>query len=63
MKSYSDLAAKYLSAHKNKTRLTIFSVVMAVALVVGIFSMLDALVKFETAQVLKKAKEIIISRS
>ncbi len=53
MRNYLDLAPKYLSGHKNKTRLTIFSVVMAVALVVGIFSMLDALVKFETAQVLK----------
>lgn len=53
MNNYLDLAAKYLSGHKSKTRLTIFSVVMAVALVVGIFSMLDALVKFETAQVLK----------
>ncbi len=53
MKNYLDLAPKYLSGHKNKTRLTIFSVVMAVALVVGIFSMLDALVKFEKNQVLK----------
>jgi len=38
MKSYLDLAPKYLSGHKNKTRLTVLSVVMAVALVVGIFS-------------------------
>lgn len=53
MKSYLDLAPRYLSAHRNKTRLTILSVVMAVALVVGIFSMLDALVKFEKAQILK----------
>ncbi|MBC3887528.1 FtsX-like permease family protein [Acetobacterium paludosum] len=53
MKTYLDLAPKYLSGHKNKTRLTVLSVVMAVALVVGIFSMLDALVTFEKAQVLK----------
>jgi len=53
MKNYLDLAPKYLSGHKNKTRLTVLSVVMAVALVVGIFSMLDALVTFEKAQVLK----------
>lgn len=53
MKSYLALAPKYLSAHKRKTRLTIISVVMAVTLVVGIFSMLDTLVKFERAQVLK----------
>ncbi|MBC3796098.1 ABC transporter permease [Acetobacterium tundrae] len=53
MKNYLDLAPKYLSGHKNKTRLTVLSVIMAVALVVGIFSMLDALVTFEKAQVLK----------
>jgi len=53
MKNYLVLAPKYLSGHKNRTRLTIFSVIMAVALVVGVFSMLDALVKFEKAQVLK----------
>ena len=53
MKNYLELAPKYLSAHKRKTRLTITSVAMAVALVVGIFSMVDALVKFEKAQVLK----------
>ncbi|WP_303870691.1 FtsX-like permease family protein [Acetobacterium wieringae] len=53
MKSYLDIASRYLVAHRNKTRLTILSVAMAVALVVGIFSMLDALVKFEKAQILK----------
>lgn len=53
MRSYLDLAPRYLLQHRNKTRLTILSVVMAVALVVGIFSMLDALVKFEKAQILK----------
>ncbi len=54
MNSYLVTASKYLSAHKKKTRLTILSVVLAVTLVVGIFSMLDSLVKFEKTQVLKK---------
>ncbi len=54
MKNYLALAPKYLSKHRKKTRLTVLSVVMAVALVVGIFSMLDALVKFEKVQVLKR---------
>jgi len=53
MKSYLELAPKYLSAHTRKTRLTVLSVIMAVTLVVGIFSMLDSLVRFERAQVLK----------
>ena len=53
MNSYLAIAPKYLSGHKKKTRLTIVSVVMAVALVVGIYSMLDALIKFEKMQVLK----------
>jgi putative ABC transport system permease protein len=54
MNSYLDMASKYLSGHKKKTGLTIVSVVLAVTLVVGIFSMLDSLVKFEKAQVLKR---------
>lgn len=53
MNSYLAIAPKYLSRHKKKTRLAILSVILAVALVVGIFSMLDALVKFEKAQILK----------
>lgn len=53
MNSYLAIAPKYLSVHKKKTKLTILSVVMAVALVVGVFSMLDALIQFETAQVIK----------
>ncbi len=54
MNSYLAIAPKYLSGHKKKTRLTMLSVVLAVTLVVGIFSMLDSLVKFEKAQVLKR---------
>ncbi len=53
MKSYLDIVPKHLSAHKRKTRLTVISVVMAVTLVVGIFSILDSMVKFERAQVIK----------
>lgn len=53
MNNYLAIASKYLTKHKKKTRLTLWSVVMAVALVVGIFSMLDTLVKFEKTQVLK----------
>ncbi len=54
MNNYLKIASKYLSGHKKKTRLTLLSVILAVALVVGIFSMLDSLVKFERLQVLKK---------
>ncbi len=53
MESYLKLAPKYLSAHKKKTRLTTISVVMAVTLVVAMFSMLDSMVTFEKKQVLK----------
>lgn len=54
MKSYLALAPKYLAVHKRKTRLVSLSVVIAVTLVVSIFSMLEALIKFEIAQTLKK---------
>lgn len=54
MKSYLAYAHKYLSVHKRKTRLSVTSVAIAVTLVVSIFSMVDALIKFETAQTLKK---------
>ncbi|BCZ45018.1 ABC transporter permease [Clostridium gelidum] len=53
MTSYLALAPKYLSVHKRKTRLASLSIVIAVTLVVSIFSMLESLIKFETAQVLK----------
>lgn len=52
MKSYLSLVPKYLSAHKTKSRLTVFGVAIAVALVTGIFSMLDALLQFEKMQVI-----------
>jgi putative ABC transport system permease protein len=53
MKSYLALSGKYLSAHKRKTGLTVISVIMAVTLVVGIFSMLDSMIKFERTQILE----------
>lgn len=52
MKDYLALAPRYLSSHKNKTRLTVLSVIISVALVTGVFSMLDALLKFEKIQVI-----------
>ncbi|TEB07928.1 macrolide transporter ATP-binding /permease protein [Pelotomaculum schinkii] len=52
MNGYLDLGYKYLAAHKKRTRLSIFSIVLSVALVVGIFSMLDVLLKFEKVQVI-----------
>ena len=52
MKDYLALAPQYLAAHKKKTRLTILSVVISVALITGVFSMLDALLQFEKIQVI-----------
>ncbi|MGQ9675848.1 MAG: ABC transporter permease [Chloroflexota bacterium] len=52
MTSYLSLVPKHLSAHKTKSRLTVFGVAIAVALVTGIFSMLDALLQFEKTQVI-----------
>ncbi len=47
MKSYLTLVQKYLKVHKKKTNLVITSVAIAVALVTGIFSMLDFFRQFE----------------
>ncbi len=52
MKDYLALAPQYLSAHAKKTRLILLSVIMSVALVTGVFSMLDALLQFEKIQVI-----------
>lgn len=52
MNSYLSIVPKYLSAHKKGSRLAIISVAISVALVTGIFSMLDALLKFEKMQVI-----------
>lgn len=50
MKSYLTLVTKYLAAHRKKTRLVVTSVAIAVALVTGIFSMLDFFQQFEKIQ-------------
>lgn len=52
MKDYLGLVSKYLSAHKKKTRLTIVSVAISVALITGIFSMVDVFLQFEKLQVI-----------
>ncbi len=52
MISYLSLASKYFSAHKKKARLTVISVAISVALITGIFSMMDAFLKFEKIQVI-----------
>ncbi|MCL6613109.1 MAG: ABC transporter permease [Firmicutes bacterium] len=52
MKSYLALAPKYLASHGKKTKLSISSIVISVALVAGIFSMLDVFLQFEKIQVI-----------
>ena len=52
MKHYLALVPKYLAAHRKKTRLTIISVAISVALITGIFSMLDVLIEFEKIQIM-----------
>ncbi|AGL01519.1 ABC transporter permease [Desulfoscipio gibsoniae] len=52
MKNYLALAPQYLSAHKKKTRLAMISVALSVALITGIFSMLDVFLQFEKLQVI-----------
>lgn len=50
MNSYLAITPKYLSMHKKNTRLTILSVMIAVALVTTIFSMMDVFWTFEKQQ-------------
>lgn len=52
MNSYLAITPKYLSAHRKNTRLTVISVMIAVALVTTIFSMMDVFWKFEKQQVI-----------
>lgn len=52
MKSYLTIVNRYLSAHKKKTRLIMISIAISVALVTGIFSMLDVFLEFERLQVI-----------
>jgi putative ABC transport system permease protein len=55
VKSYLSLVTKYLSAHKKKSRLLITCVAISVALVTGVFSMLDVFLQFEKIQVIHDA--------
>lgn len=50
MTSYLQLAPKYLNHHKSKTKFTLISVIISVALVVAIFSIMDSIIKFEKKQ-------------
>lgn len=52
MNSYLEIVARYQNAHKRKTRLVLMSIAISVALVTGIFSMLDLFLKFEKIQVI-----------
>lgn len=52
MNGYLELSGRYLRAHNKRTRLSVFSIVLSVALVVGIFSMLDVFLQFEKIQVI-----------
>ena len=52
MNSYLSLVPKYLAQHQKKTRLVIASVAISVALITGIYSMLDVFLRFERLQVL-----------
>ncbi len=53
MNSYLSIVNRYLAAHKKKTRLTMISIAISVALVTGIFSMLDVFLQYEKMQVIK----------
>lgn len=53
MKTYLALVPRYLQAHRKRTRRTVFGIVLSVALVTGIFSMLDVFLKYERAQIIK----------
>ena len=50
MKNYLGMASRHLSGHKKNTKLTIISVMIAVALVTTIFSMIDVFWTFEKQQ-------------
>jgi putative ABC transport system permease protein len=52
MKNFMGLASKHLLMHRKKTWLAILSVAISVALVTGVFSMLDVFLRFEKIQVI-----------
>ncbi len=53
MKSYLMLVQSYLKAHRKRTGLTVLSVAISVALVTGIFSMVDVFLRFEKLDVIR----------
>ncbi|MGE5551730.1 MAG: ABC transporter permease [Bacteroidota bacterium] len=52
MKNYLGLIPRYLSAHGKRTRLIVAGVAISVALITGVFSMLDYLLRYEKIQAL-----------
>lgn len=52
MNNFFLLVSRYLSVHKKRTRLAIISVAISVALITGVFSMLDVFLRFEKIQVI-----------
>jgi putative ABC transport system permease protein len=52
MKNFMGLVSKHLLMHRKKTWLAILSVAISVALVTGVFSMLDVFLRFEKIQVI-----------
>jgi putative ABC transport system permease protein len=53
MKRFTDLVPKYLTVHRKKTRLVVMGIAVSVALITGVFSMLDSLQKFEVMEMKK----------
>lgn len=54
MKNYLDLSKKTLSMNRKKNRLTLFSVMISVTLITGIFSMVDVFLRFEKLSVMQE---------
>ncbi|MPM12218.1 hypothetical protein SDC9_58570 [bioreactor metagenome] len=52
MNSFLALSKQSLAAHKKRTLLSILSISLSVALVVGIFSMMDVFIRFEKQQII-----------
>ncbi len=61
MTDYLAVVPKYMSGHKNKTRLIVISVALAVALVTAIFSMLDFMMQYEKQSVIMETGNFHIS--
>jgi putative ABC transport system permease protein len=54
MKNYLDLTRKTLSMNRKKNRLALFSVIISVTLITGIFSMVDVFLRFEKLAVMQE---------